>query len=207
MPYLSSSRSPQRSAIEEAERALEDRADLVARLEHIDRDLSISSFSRSASEDLPPPTGPEQIEDLLALLQALRRVPEEADDPLDRLFHAVEVVERPVALDGAVEEDAAQARVLRGVDQLRLADRRDHPLGGGGVHHRVVAAPEQVILQQHLVDLRAVILLREPGEDVHQGPFPALELLRCLAFSSLTVWLTNSVKERFRHPGSHRPQR
>ena len=51
---------------------------------------------------LPPPTGPKQVEDLLALLQPLRRVAEEGDDALDRLLHAVEFGEGGIDADGAV---------------------------------------------------------------------------------------------------------
>ena len=92
----------------------------------------------------------EQIEDLLALFEALRGVAEEADDPLDRLFHAVEFGERRIDPDRPVHEDAAESRVLRGIDHLRLADRGEQALGRGRVHHRVVAAGFKILGKRHL---------------------------------------------------------
>ena len=66
---------------------------------------------------------PEQIEYLLALFEALRRVAEEADDALDRLFHAVEAGEGRIDPHRAVQKDTAKARVLGRVNHLRLTDR------------------------------------------------------------------------------------
>jgi hypothetical protein len=71
---------------------------------------------------LPPPTGPEQVEDLLALLEPLRGVAEEADDPLDRLLHAVELGEGRVDADGPVHEDPPKPDILGGIDDHRLAN-------------------------------------------------------------------------------------
>jgi hypothetical protein len=51
-------------------------------------------------------------------------VAEEADDPLDRLFHAVEILESRIDLHRPVHEDPAEPRVLAGIDHDRLADRR-----------------------------------------------------------------------------------
>src|SRR5262249_53733404 len=84
------------------------------------------------------------------LLEALSGVLEKADDALDGLFHPVEVGERRVTLDRAVHEDAAEARVLRGVDNLRLADRGDHPLSGGGIGHGLVATKREIFTQRQL---------------------------------------------------------
>ncbi len=70
----------------------------------------------------------QQIEDLLALLEALRGRAEVADDALDRLFQAVEVLEGGIDLHRAVHEDTAESRVLGGVDLVRLADGDDHAL-------------------------------------------------------------------------------
>ena len=66
---------------------------------------------------------PEQIEDLLALFEALRRVAEEADDALDRFFHAVEAGEGRIEPHRAVQKDTAKARILGRVNHLRLTDR------------------------------------------------------------------------------------
>ena len=54
---------------------------------------------------------------------------EERDDLLDRVFHPVELAERRIAPDDAVAEDPGEARIVAGVDELRLADSGEHPLG------------------------------------------------------------------------------
>jgi hypothetical protein len=59
---------------------------------------------------------PKQIEDLLALFQALGCVPEEADDPLNRFLHTVELGEGWIGADGPVHEDPSEPRILCGVD-------------------------------------------------------------------------------------------
>ena len=65
----------------------------------------------------------EQIEDLLALFEALRRVTEETDDALDGFFHAVEAGEGRIGADRAVQKNTAKAWVLGRVNRLGLADR------------------------------------------------------------------------------------
>ena len=66
----------------------------------------------------------EQIEDLLALFEALRRMTEETDDALDGFFHAVEAGEGRIGADRAVQKNTAKAWVLGRVNRLGLADRR-----------------------------------------------------------------------------------
>ena len=100
---------------------------------------------------LPAAHRPEQIQDLLSLFQALRSMLEEGDDLGDRVFHAVELGERGIALDETVGEDARQPLVEAGVDQLGLADRRQHALRGGGVDAGVLPAQVEVFLEGHLV--------------------------------------------------------
>jgi hypothetical protein len=73
-------------------------------------------------------------------------VTEEADDPLDRLFEAVEILECRIDLDRPVQEDAAEARVLLRVDDLGFADRRDHAFRRAGIHHRIVHPAKPVFL-------------------------------------------------------------
>jgi hypothetical protein len=131
--------------IEQAQGRFEDRADLVAGLQHIDRQLLHERLEPLGQGRLAAADRTQQVEDLLALLQALRGVLEEPDDPLDRLFHPIEVGEAGVALDRAVHEDPAESRIAGGVDDLRLADRRDHPLGGVGVRRRALATEVQVV--------------------------------------------------------------
>jgi hypothetical protein len=43
-----------------------------------------------------------------------------------------------------------EAGILRGVDHDRLADRRDHALGGGRVGRRIFAAEHQVLAKREL---------------------------------------------------------
>ena len=65
----------------------------------------------------------EQIEDLLALFETLRRVPEETDDALDGFFHAVKAGEGRIGAHGAVQKNTAKAGVLGRVNHHGFADR------------------------------------------------------------------------------------
>ena len=95
---------------------------------------------------------PQQIEDLFLLFQPLRGMLEIGDQMLDRLLHAVELGEGRIAPDHLVLEDAAQTRIVAGVDQLRLADRHQQPLGRAGVGRGVGLAQLQILVQaQHLL--------------------------------------------------------
>jgi hypothetical protein len=67
--------------------------------------------------------GAEQIENLLALFQPLRCVPEEPNNALDGFFHAVESGEGRIGTHRAVQKDSAKAGVLGRVNHLRLTDR------------------------------------------------------------------------------------
>ena len=60
----------------------------------------------------------------------------------------------------------AEPRILRGVDQLRFADRRDHALGRRGVEHLVVARGEQPVAKAHRFEALARIVPRENVKDV-----------------------------------------
>lgn len=94
---------------------------------------------------MPPPTGPRRY--LLALFEALRGVAEITDDPFYRILHAEEIGEGRIELNRTVGEDTPEAFVRAGIEQLGLADRRDHALGGRRIHARIVAAPEEILLQ------------------------------------------------------------
>ena len=74
-------------------------------------------------------------------------MPEETDDLLYALLHAVKLVEGGVALDHLVGEYTTQARVLGGVYQLRLADGQQHALRCRGVDAWVFLAEIQVLLE------------------------------------------------------------
>ena len=98
--------------IEQAERAFEDRAEAVVGGQHVDRALLHQVLEPLGQRGLAAADGAEQVEDLLLLLEALRSVPEEADDALDGLLQAVEVLEGRIDLERPVHEDAAQPRIL-----------------------------------------------------------------------------------------------
>jgi len=89
--------------------------------------------------------GAKQVENLLALLQALSGVLEIGHELLDRVLHTEEVRKRRVALDDLVLKDAALARIVVGVYQLGLADRRKQTLRRTGIGHRIVFTQIQVL--------------------------------------------------------------
>ena len=112
----------QRVGIEQAERRLEHRAQLVSGLEHVDRMGFHQLLQPFGERRLAAADRSEQIEDLLALFETLRGVPEEADDALDRIFHSVEAGECRIQPNRPVQKNTAKAWVLGRVDHLRLAD-------------------------------------------------------------------------------------
>src|SRR3546814_20123862 len=75
----------------------------------------------------------QQIQDLLAFLEPLGSVAEEADDPLDRFFHAVKFSEARIAPDRPVHEDAHKPLIMSCVDDPRLAYRRQQQTRGAGI--------------------------------------------------------------------------
>ena len=80
----------------------------------------------------------------------------ERHDLLDGLFHAVELVEGRVALDDFVGKDARQARVFGRVDEDRLADRHQQPLGSGCVGAGFIPAQIQILGKGQLFLLSGV---------------------------------------------------
>ncbi len=139
-----------RVRIEQTERTLEDRADLVASLQHVDRAFLHQQLETLGERGFAATDRAEEIEDLLAFLQPLRGMAEEADDPLDRLLHAEEVGEGGIDLDGPVHEDAAETLIKAGIDHLRLADRLQQAIGGAGHHRRIVGAFAEISVHRHL---------------------------------------------------------
>ncbi len=139
-----------RVGVEQAQRALEDRRHLVPGLQDVDGVDLHQELQPLGERRLTAADGSEQVEDLLALLQPLRGVAEERDDPLDRLLHAVEFTERRIGPDRPVHEDPAEARILGGIHEFRLADRRQDALGGRGVHQRLVATGLEILGERHL---------------------------------------------------------
>ena len=110
MPYFSSSRLASSGERKRPSGLSNTGLIVVAGLQHIDRILLHQILEPFGERGLAAADGPEQIEDLPLLLEALGGVLEVAHDPLDRVFHAVEAVEGAVGLDRAVEEDAAEPR-------------------------------------------------------------------------------------------------
>ena len=92
----------------------------------------------------------EQIEDLLALFEALRGVAEEPDDALDGFFHAVESGEGRIGAHGPVQKNTAKAWVLGRVNHLWLTDRSKQPLGRIGISHRVSSTRFQIFRHRHV---------------------------------------------------------
>src|SRR6516162_9546077 len=138
----------ERHRIKKAERTFEDGADLVARLQHVDRFFLHQLLQALAKGGFAAANWPQQIDDLLALLEPLRSVPEETDDSLDRLLHAVEVGELGIDLDCTVHENTAEPRLLTRIDHYRLADRAQHPFGCTGIVGWIVRAFAKVILKR-----------------------------------------------------------
>ena len=115
---------PELIGIEQAERAFEHGREFIAGFQHVDGVHFHQRFQPLGERGFAAADRAEQIEDLLALLQALRGVAEETDDALDGFFHAVEAGEGRVGTDRAVQKNTAKAWVLGRVDCLRLTDRR-----------------------------------------------------------------------------------
>jgi len=179
--------------IEQAERALEHRADLVPGLEHVDGLFLHQQLEPLGQRRLAAAHRAKQIEHLLALLEALRGVTEEPDDPLDRLLHAVEILEGGIDLDGAVHEDPAEARILAGVDHDRLADGLQEALGGARIKRRVVRAGPEIVLQRVFHLAPVFIQARVNSEDA----FVESHLLTSIdSLSTATVSTVHSVNVR-----------
>src|SRR5260370_33482311 len=113
----------QRFRIEQAEGALEDRADLVPGLQHIDGMDLHQGLDSLGKRRLAAANRSQQVQYLLALLQTLGGVPKEANDALDRVFHAVEPREGGIGAYRPVQKNTAKAGVLGRINHLRLTDR------------------------------------------------------------------------------------
>ena len=140
----------QRHRVEQPEWAFEHRTDLLTGLQHIDRLFLHQLFQPFGERGFAAADWAQQINDLLALLEPLRGVPEEPDDPLDRFLHPEEIRELRIDLDRAVHEDAAEAPVLARIDHRRLADCLEHALGRTSIEGGIVRAFPQIVLQRKL---------------------------------------------------------
>ena len=152
--------------IEEAQRTFEDGADLPASLQRIDGLLLHELLQPLRQRRLAAPHGAQQIKDLLALLEPLRRMAEIGDDALHRILHPVEFLEGGIDADGAVHEDAAKARVLRGVDPHGLADGAQQALGGACVKVGVAFASLKKIRDRHFCVAARLIRTRVAGQKI-----------------------------------------
>ena len=166
----------ERYRIEQAERTFEDGADVVTRLQHIDRLLFHQLLQTFGERRLAAADRAQQIDDLLTLLEPLCSVPEEADDSLDRLLHAEEVREFGVHLDRAVHEYATEPGLLARINHHRLADRPQHAFGSPRIVGWIVGALAEVILERKL-DLSPVLVqprieAEDPIVKFHVSPQP-----------------------------------
>ena len=114
---------------------------------------------------------PEQIQNLLALFEALGRVAEETHHLLDGIFHAIKLVESGVSLDDLVGEQAREARVIAGVEHFGLANGGQHALRCRGVSHGVALALRQVLIDAELFFTVARIPRDEIANCVHTTSF------------------------------------
>ncbi len=151
--------------IEQAERRFEHRRIL----DRVDRHPFHQRLEPVGERRLAAADRAEQVEDLFLFLEALRGVLEVGNDLLDRILHAVELVESRVARDQLVGKNPGEAGILRGVDQLGLADGSQHALRRGGIGQRVVLAQLQVFLQRIFFLQVAFEALLITFENAHLG--------------------------------------
>ena len=153
---------------EQPQRAFEYRANVFACFQHIDWMFLHQILEAFSERGFSAANRAKEVENLPLLLEALCGVLEVAHDALDRVFHAEEAVERLVGLDGAIEEDAAEAAVLSSVDQFGFADRGHHALRRGCVEHLVVPRGEEPVAQAHRFKALARVIAGEDIEDVQR---------------------------------------
>nr|GEU28494.1 hypothetical protein [Tanacetum cinerariifolium] len=115
--------------VEQAQRGLVDGRAFQAIERHVfHQRLELFRDRRLAAADRA-----QQVKDLLAFFQPLRRVAEIGHDLLDHFLGAVKFAEGGVDLDDLVGEDARQTGVVAGIDQGRFADGSEHAFGRAGV--------------------------------------------------------------------------
>ncbi len=151
---------------EKSERALENGADILAGFQHIDRMFLHQILEPFGERGFAATDWTKEIKNLTLLFEALCGMLEVAHDSLDRVFHAKKTVKGAIGPQRAVEEDAAKARILRGVHELRLTDGRYHAFGGRCIEHLVVACREQPVAQAHRFEALARVIAGEDVEDV-----------------------------------------
>lgn len=98
----------------------------------------------------PATNGAEQVENLLFLLKPLCGMADVGDDVLDDVFHAEKIAESRIDLDDFVGKETRLAGSQAGIDQFRLADRRQHALGDRSVGPGIAFAQLKVLRNRHL---------------------------------------------------------
>ena len=179
--------------VEQAERAFEHRAELVAGLQHVDGVGLHQRLQPFGQRRLAAADRAQQVQDLLALLEALRGMAEEADDALDRLFHAVEFGERRIDPDGPVHEDAAESR--HPWTYRPSPARRSPPAGARWrrVDQRILAAGFQIFRQRHLGFAVRLEGARVGGKNIIDAAALAAPLVR-VVLRPVTVTCTSQCK-------------
>ncbi len=156
---------PQRFRIEQTQGTFEHRTKFVAGLQHIDGHNFHQRLQPLCKRRFSAAHRPEQIENLLALFQALRGMPEESDDPLDGFFHAVESDEGRIGAHGPVQKNTAKASILGRVDHLRFTDRSEQPLCRVGISYRIASTRFQIFGHRHVGFASS---FEGPGESIEQ---------------------------------------
>jgi hypothetical protein len=107
---------------------------------------------------------------------------EEGHDLLDRILHSEELAEGGIPADDAVAENAGEARVAAGVDELRLTDACQHPLGRRRVGGRLPLAQFEILLEGHFLVLRGRVVRPEVVEQRHRHvpKLPCYQDAECL---------------------------
>ncbi len=89
---------------------------------------------------------------------------------LDGLLHAVEFGEGGIKPQDFVREDAAQARMVAGVDQLGLANGLQHALGGTRISTGIGLAQIQILVQAHVLLAGGLVSCLVTLENRHTAP-------------------------------------
>lgn len=167
-------------------------------LEGVERHLLHQVFEALGDGALATAHGTQQIEDLLALFQALGRMAEEAHHLFDGVFHAVELGEGRIAPDDLVGKQPRLAWIIARVHHFRFADGCQHALGSTFVSHGIALAQGEKFVQRHLFFAKANVTCSRVADDIHTtspgGTRGRTVPRSCKAFA--TVWNCCSTLHR-----------
>ena len=138
-------------------------------LDGVERHLLHQIFEALGNRALAAPHRAQQIQNLLALLEPLRRVAEEAHDLFDRVLHAVELGKRGVAAYHLVGKQARQVRIIARVDDLGFTYRRQHALGNAFIRHGIVLAQSEVLVERHFLFAQPHVAYGGIADDIHMS--------------------------------------